>query len=387
MLPINYDYSDLVEQLCYAGRQFSKCRTKEERFLVYETYLGLIDSYFSVTEKEFCNKKLYRSFTKEGENFFLEVCASNFNTFIENKEFHTNLMLSCYEQLDSFFQEFCESSYCGCLEKKKIFPINEETNEDSYLLMKFFNEKVPELSSLYHEIISLGNLYSLGEDDWLREGLSIFNLVQKKANVFVSSFNPSFKELSIVPHELGHVEEFNYFLEHYSIMDTLRYFSSGFLSEVVSTYYEQLFLEFYMNHGNRRDDAVLAMINHFQKGINDIWDSYILASLPKKKLEEIRNTNVELNSTEIELIDLGILSPSFLSEEDRIIGVDISPVYAYGFLLANYFLEYPKSYALFNEKKNQSFSPEFLESVGITTESLSKTLIKRSEHLFGKYLD
>ena len=240
---------------------------------------------------------------------------------------------------------------------------------------------------MYHGIISSGNLYSLGEDDWLREGLSIFNLVQKKANVFVSSFNPSFKELSIVPHELGHVEEFNYFLEHYSIMDTLRYFSSGFLSEVVSTYYEQLFLEFYMNHGNRRDDAVLAMINHFQKGINDIWDSYILASLPKKKLEEIRNTNVELNSTEIELIDLGILSPSFLSEEDRIIGVDISPVYAYGFLLANYFLEYPKSYALFNEKKNQSFSPEFLESVGITTESLSKTLIKRSEHLFGKYLD
>ena len=339
MLPINYDYSDLVEQLCYAGRQFSKCRTKEERFLVYETYLGLIDSYFSVTEKEFCNKKLYRSFTKEGENFFLEVCASNFNTFIENKEFHTNLMLSCYEQLDSFFQEFCESSYCGCLEKKKIFPINEETDEDSYLLMNFFNEKVPKLCSLYHGIISSGNLYSLGEDDWLREGLSIFNLVQKKANVFVSSFNPSFKELSIVPHELGHVEEFNYFLEHYSIMDTLRYFSSGFLSEVVSTYYEQLFLEFYMNHGN------------------------------------------------IELIDLGILSPSFLSEEDRIIGVDISPVYAYGFLLANYFLEYPKSYALFNEKKNQSFSPEFLESVGITTESLSKTLIKRSEHLFGKYLD
>ena len=106
MLPINYDHSDLVKQLCDVGRQFSRCKTVEERFLVYETYLGLVDSYFTATGKEYCNKKLYRSFVKEGENFFFEVCASNFNNFVINKDFHANLMLSCYAQLDSFFSRF-----------------------------------------------------------------------------------------------------------------------------------------------------------------------------------------------------------------------------------------------------------------------------------------
>lgn len=106
MLPINYDHSDLVKQLCDVGRQFSRCKTVEERFLVYETYLGLVDSYFTATGKEYCNKKLYRSFVKEGENFFFEVCASNFNNFVINKDFHANLMLSCYAQLDSFFKIF-----------------------------------------------------------------------------------------------------------------------------------------------------------------------------------------------------------------------------------------------------------------------------------------
>ncbi len=387
MLPINYDHSDLVKQLCDVGRQFSRCKTVEERFLVYETYLGLVDSYFTATGKEYCNKKLYRSFVKEGENFFFEVCASNFNNFVINKDFHANLMLSCYAQLDSFFQDFCESSYCGRLEKKKLSPINEEIDEDCALLMKFFREEAPELCSLYQMVVDSGNLYAMGEDDWLREGLSIFNLVQKKANVFVSPSNPSFKELSLVPHELGHVEEFRYFLDYSPVMDTLRYFASGCLSEVVSTYYEQLFLEFYINHGNRRDDALLSMVNHFEKGLNDIWDSYVLALLPKKSLEEIKDTNVELSSTETELMELGLLSPSWLSEEDRIISVGISPIYAYGFLLANYFLEHPDSYTLFQEKKNQSFSPEFLESLGITTESLSKTLVKRGERLFGRYMD
>lgn len=387
MLPINYDYSDLAKQLCDVGKQFSKCKTVEERFLVYETYLGLVDSYFTVTGKEYCNKKLYRSFMKEGKDFFLEIYASNFNNFLVNKDFHANLMLSCYESLDSFFQDFCESSYCGRLEKKKIPPINEETNEDCSLLMKFFHEKAPELYPLYQMVIDSGNLYAVSEDDWLREGLSIFNLVQKKTNVFVSPSNPSFKELSIAPHELGHVEEFYHFLNYYPIMDTLQYFASGCLSEVVSTYYEQLFLEFYINHGNRRDDAILAMADCFERGLNDVWNSYVLALLPQKSLEEIKDANVELSSTETELMELGLLSPSCLSEEDRIISVGISPIYAYGFLLANYFLEHPDSYTLFQEKKNQSFSPEFLESLGITTESLSKTLVKRGERLFDKYLD
>ena len=170
MLPINYDHSDLVKQLCDVGRQFSRCKTVEERFLVYETYLGLVDSYFTATGKEYCNKKLYRSFVKEGENFFFEMCASNFNNFVINKDFHANLMLSCYAQLDSFFQDFCESSYCGRLEKKKLSPINEEIDEDCALLMKFFREEAPELCSLYQMVVDSGNLYAMGEDDWLREG-------------------------------------------------------------------------------------------------------------------------------------------------------------------------------------------------------------------------
>lgn len=383
MLPINYDYSDLVKQLYNAGREFSKCKTLEERFVVYETYLSLADSFFNVTGKEFCNKKLYRSFLKEGEDFFLGICASNFNNFLINKQFHADIMLACYQQLNSFFEEFDDNN----LKIKKLTPIKESRDEDNQLLRRYFNEKSPELGSLYDTIVSNGNLYLISDDDWLREGLSIFNLVQRRANLFVRSYNPSFKELSIVPHELGHVLEFYHFLDSYSVMDILSYFTTGCLSEVVSTYYEQQFLDFYMNNGDRCDDAILAMQNHFARGLNDIWDSYVLASLSNKTLEEIQDNNVELSSVEMELMNSEVLSPSLLSDENRIIGITISPVYAYGFLLANYFLENPDSYSLFLKQNNQEFSPEFLNSIGITNDSLAKTLVKRSNTLLKKYMD
>lgn len=72
MLPINYDHSDLVKQLCDVGRQFSRCKTVEERFLVYETYLGLVDSYFTATGKEYCNKNCIDLLSKKGRTSFLK---------------------------------------------------------------------------------------------------------------------------------------------------------------------------------------------------------------------------------------------------------------------------------------------------------------------------
>lgn len=384
MLPINYNYSDLEKQLRNLGVEFLKCKTVEERLLFYSTYESLVDVYCCQTGCDFSNKKIYRSYLKDSA--LVDTLGNyHFESVIKYQDFHRELMRLCYDGLNSFFQEVCDCSFCGSLLKKDIPTINEGENEDRELVEKFLLEKTPHLFSFYQELVRSGGIYPY-DGDLFRDGLTQINLPLKKANVFIPSENPSLGLLSALPHELGHYEEFQQLLNSCSMLDSLEYFSSSLLAEVNSTYYEQMFIEFYMNRGNHRENSFLSMIDFFDSGLNKILDSYILSSLPIEEFQKLQDTDMELLPTEENFCSLENLEYSDFFEKSRIGGVD-SFIYAYGFLLSTYFLENPDRYHLFQENKREVLSPEWLESMDITPEKMSKTLVKRGEHLFGKYMD
>ena len=143
-----------------------------------------------------------------------------------------------------------------------------------------------------------------------------------------------------------------------------------------------------MEYGDRQDDALLAMASLYDNRLSYMWDSFVLSSLPRDALEKIYGIPVELSRMEDELFRLGILSEGAMSydDSDRLIDVDISTMYGYGFLISNYLLEHPDIFPKFMQLRNQEFSPEVLGDMGMTPDTLTKSLVRRSERIFGKYL-
>ena len=64
----------------------------------------------------------------------------------------------------------------------------------------------------------------------------------------------------------------------------------------------------------------------------------------------------------------------------------MQPVYTYGFLFANYLLEHPEDFPKFRTLEQQDFTVSTLESMGITNDKLVKSLVKRTNTIFNKYI-
>ena len=389
MLDINPDHSDLIRQMEEVRTLFSKNDTTyDERLAGYTTYFGLVESYELLTGHDFMDENFSSFFEKEGSDYFLQKDKGRFYNFLQHKGFHTRTMFQAYQQADMFLQSFYDSPYAERLLKEKVRPIDTD-DEDKKMLYTYFEACAPHLRELYEKVSQCGNLYS---SDFCgrgyQVGLTAFNFLRENSNVFLPSQNDFFQQLTAVPHEFGHVYDFSDSISKFSNEDVLSLVSSSCFSEVLSIYYEQQFIDFYLEHGNRHNDALLTIASLYDNRLSCMWDSFVLASLPEEFLEKIYGVPVELFKVENKLSFLGILSEEAMSYDnfDRLIDVDLSSMYAYGFLISSYLLEHPADFPKFMQIRNREFSPITLEEMGMTSDTLTKSLVKRSERIFGKYL-
>lgn len=389
MLDINTDGSDLIRQMEEVRTLFSRDDTTfDERTAGYTTYFGLVESYELLTGHDFSDENFSSSFEEEGSDYLFQRDKKQHQNFLNQKSFHTRLMFQTYQQADMFLQSFYDSLYAERLQEKAILPID-MYYEDRRLLYDYFEACAPHLRELYEEVSQRGNLYS---SDFCggsyRAGLTAFNVLRESSNVFLPPRCDSFQQLTAAPHEFGHVYDFSDAVSKFSNQDVLSLVSSSCFSEVLSIYYEQQFIDFYLEYGDRQDDALLTMASLYDNRLSYMWDSFVLSSLPRDALEKIYGIPVELSRMEDGLFRLGILSEEAMSydDSDRLIDVDISTMYGYGFLISNYLLEHPDIFPKFMQLRNQEFSPEVLGDMGMTPDTLTKSLVKRSEKIYGKYL-
>lgn len=387
MLDINTDNSDLIRQMEEVKTLFSRnYTTYDERLAGYGTYFGLVESYELLTGHDFMDENFFSFFEKEGSDYFLQNGKVQLHNFLQYKGFHTRTMFQAYQQADMFLQSFYDSPYVERLLEEH--PMDTDY-EDKKMLYAYFEACAPHLQELYEEVSQRGNLYSIDASGRsLQDGLTAFNFLRKNSNVFLPPQNDTFQQLTATPHEFGHVYDFFDATSKCSIEDVLPLFSSSCFSEVLSIYYEQQFIDFYLEHGNHQDEALLAMAALYDNRLSCMWDSFVLSSLPRESLEKIYGVPAELFKVENELAFLGVLSEEAMSYDgsDRLIDVDLSTMYAYGFLISSYLLEHPDDFPKFMQMRSQEFSPDFLEEMGMTPDSMTKSLVKRSERVFGKYL-
>lgn len=137
-----------------------------------------------------------------------------------------------------------------------------------------------------------------------------------------------------------------------------------------------------MENGPYQDKAYLALIQYYDKYLKLLQESFYLSSLPYESLEEKIRDTLPLFMIEKELVYDGMLDQSEMTMDDRLVDFDVSIMYSYGFLLSTYLLEHPESFEDFMKIKNQPFSIEHLQDIGVTTDSLVKSLHKRSNRVF-----
>lgn len=389
MLDVNIDNSDLIRQMEEVKTLFSKKDTTyDERIAGYVTYFGLVESYELLTGHDFLDESFFSFFEKEGSDYFLQRGKAQLHNFLQHKGFHTRTMFQAYQQADMFVQSFYDSLYAERTFEEKRY-LRDIDYEDKKMLYAYFEACAPHLRELYEEVSHRGNIYSTDfSGRGYQNGLTVFNFLRESSNVFLPFPCVSFQQLTAVPHEFGHVYDFSDAISQFSIEDIFSLFSSSCFAEVLSIYYEQQFIDFYLDYGNCQDDALLAMAALYDNRLSCMWDSFVLSSLPRESLEKNYGVPVELFKVENELSFLGILSEEAMSYDDanRLIDVDLSIMYAYGFLISSYLLEHPNDFSKFMQMRNKDFSPELLNDMGMTSDTLVKSLVKRSERVFGKYL-
>ena len=200
------------------------------------------------------------------------------------------------------------------------------------------------------------------------------------------NFDHTINSLYTLVHELGHAFDFEMNFKDSSFEESFRHLFFNVLGETMSIYHSQQFLEFLLEDKKYKDDAIFLLKNFFDDNIKLLWESYVL-TLPSKKSMLKNITHIQsLNVLETELVFQKKLTKNSISFYDRFVNLNMQPVYTYGFLFANYLLEHPEDFPKFRTLEQQDFTVSTLESMAITSDKLVKSLVKRTNTIFNKYI-
>ena len=375
MLDINHDYSDLISQFNEACQLLKKKDVSfEDRVCASNTFFSLLSSYEKIMHYEFGAKEIEGMISPDIIDYFDQNDLERYYQFLKDKRWHTDVFYHAYDELRSEMDGF---DFSLLADMDDSF----DCHKDKTLLSQYFSS-YSDLDGVYHNLLLSGRIYPLNDFSHEVGGLTCFNLLRKCCNVFVNEVNTSFTDLSGVPHELGHGVDFQDGICNCSSLGQSRFLSFDFFREVLSNYYEQQFLFYFLENGPYQDKAYLALIQYYDKYLKLLQESFYLSSLPHESLEEKIRDTLPLFMIEKELVYDGMLDQSEMTMDDRLVDFDVSVMYSYGFLLSTYLLEHPESFANFMKIKNQPFSIEHLQDIGVTTDSLVKSLRRRSRRVF-----
>lgn len=391
MFLLNTEYDKLFKQLKYIEEHFLDCNNSRDCTIYYDSYKGVKDVLEELTQKSFpipnsIKDKCLKYHVSEYSDWLIESRDSN---FIKNKDYHLSICLPAYFKCSSILEKLMQNPEIDILTDQKNCSFDNLHNEDRDAVLEFLSMENKLLLNYYLEMESSGLFYPMPKGNFfdLRGGITVFNSVGNCCNLLLKSVYPNLCSLEAIPHEFGHVFDFFDYRERFSLQGQGLMTMQGIYGEVLSSYYEQKFLEYYLEHGNHQEEALLSLIWYFDQRLQYLWDVSVVSMLEDDDIHYIMNHSAYLSDCHRVLVDNGILAymPD-TGDENRVVIFDDAMEYGYGFLLTNYLLEHPSSYNDFLNMRNGNFDVKKLESIGVTPEEISKSLVKRSEKIFERYL-
>ena len=391
MILLNTNYDDLFQQVRDIEKFILSCDNSIDCTISYYSYQSILEMLGELTGRSFPYSK---DVIKQCEKYQVSSCDDQLiemrdSNFIENKDYHLAFLCSAYFECSSIINKVFNHPDVDWLMAKSIPDLDIVHNQDRNLVLNFFQNENKLLLQYYLEMEAMRNFYLCPKSDFfdIRGGLTVFNPVCNCCNLFFKSSYPNFTSLQAVPHEMGHVIDFYDYRERFSLQSQGLMTLQGIYGEVISSYYEQKFLEYYLEHGNRLDDVTLSLLLYFDQRLQYLWDVLVVTMMEEQDIRYIMNHSVYLNDCHEILVENGHLTcmPE-LDDEGRILFLDDALEYGYGFVLANYFLDYPDIYQKFLNIRSGDFDARKLESIGVTSSEVSRSLVKRTEKIFGRYL-
>lgn len=368
MLAVNRNYDDVLGQFAEARQLLlDPSISFLDQVKATKTFFGLISIVEDICHRTIGVDETEKIISPKVFDFLDQTDLNNYYRFLLEKDKHLRVFSSTYYALLDGLED---ADWDLFLKTDNFF----EEGDDKKFLAAFL-ESNHTLATLYQELKTEGRLFSFPTDSRYA-GLTCFNLLREICNVFVDDKNTSFSDLSTLPHELGHVLDFN----HSNKIG--RNTGFGFYEEVLSNYFEQEFLFFFLENSKYKDQAFLSILHYYDKYLKLLQEGYYFSNLPSESLEEKFRNPTLFFMIEEELVKDGLLAEEEMSYSGRLTDFDSSIMYGYGFLLSTYLLENKDRLSEFMRIKNDDFSFSQLESIGFSSDSAVKSLQKRLDRTF-----
>ncbi len=372
MISLNSDYRNIESQI--KDLEFLSTNIDDE---VFDFFIknALLDTFYYLYTA-LTGIKLKRepnAYAEQMDYLYLELIDQYKISFLNNKKYHRKVFLNALRnngRMKNLFQQFNISD-------EESLPENDSNLDAEKVIFSFLEEKFSSAIPVLENLIKNRRIFLFSDIDYYYEtfGATSYNFVQNIGNVFIQRELQDINILTTFAHELGHVYDFVECGQRFSTKGQFN-LSQGTFSEVISTYFEQAFLEFLISNNIRKEEALYNLAAYLNEAYLDLQKSLFLTSISddnyQKLIYEI------LKSSEIKL--------------EREFSYDIPPLeslsgrleidYAYGLLLTNMMSNGNLSLEDFLRIRASTFSPEQLENIGFNPNRASKSLTKTLKKYF-----
>ena len=390
-MQLNTNYDDLYRQIKNMEEHFIDCTSANSSAVYYGAYQNLVEFYFSATYRNPCNPKINRNkFVRfSGLQQLNSISHKRIEHFIQNQKNHSSFISSSIFDFVDVVNDFIDSDYFNSVFWKSSPIISDFEGQD--ILSSFFKERCPNMQGLFDSFLEQKKFYMLPQSELFsgRDGCTLYNPVENESNVFFSSRIHSLRLLSLIVHELSHVEDFSdYFQKASSINVCLYQMRSPFCE--VPAFYNQFHLYEYLLKNDIYKDAVMVELMSEFNGLIDSMNNLLLLSMfsPSK----LRKRSVSISKEEILDDVLERVQEECLFEYDESavvnenVSLDDSIQYSYGPLLAIAMMDDEALYRKFSMIRGDYFDKDKLSSVGLSQDGVSQKVLKKCDDFFGKYL-
>lgn len=384
LIRLNDDYNSLEEQMRYVKEHVEETSNPLECFGMASLFYQLRQVILDGGRKPIFDDDL-GTVGEIGAYFNLSLIDDYKLFFVENKEFLSEILTNTYFQNCDSFIEFFKSSYFHELSNRKYPKLDDTSFEAERLVLAFLEDKFSDAIPIYEDLIKRGNLYSFKNNDPTSrtDGFIVLNAIQGINNVFLSKNPETISSLSTFIHEFGHVYDFVDYERRFSVGEQLLSTKRCFL-EVVSSYFQQSFLEFLITNNIRKDESQLELTRYFAGAFNNLDTSMLLLLLNDADYRKVINEDFDTNQV-ISMIKHTEVGRNYLfADNSKGIRVNgISEVnYALGMVLANTMVNGEVDFEDFLNIRGGNFDSNKLTSIGINADTANKCLTKTIDRHF-----
>ena len=390
-MQLNTNYDDLYRQIKNMEEHFIDCTSANSSAVYYGAYQNLVEFYFSATYQNPCNPKINRNkFVRfSGLQQLNSISHKRIEHFIQNQKNHSSFISSSIFDFVDVVNDFIDSDYFNSVFWKSSPIISDFEGQD--ILSSFFKERCPNMQGLFDSFLEQKKFYMLPHGELFsdRDGCTLYNPVENESNVFFSSSVHSLRLLSLIVHELSHVEDFLDYFQHASSINVCLYQMRSPFCEVPA-FYNQFHLYEYLLKNDIYKDAVMVELMSEFNGLIDFMDDLLLFSVFSSNELRKRSNFISREKILADVLEQGEENDFFEFDESGLvnenISLDDSIPYSYGPLLAIALMDDEALYRKFSMIRGDYFDKDKLSSIGLSQEDVSQKVMKKCDDFFGKYL-